>query len=152
MVPSQESSPSEVRGAGTICQPPKMTGRILVVEDDNTNRLTAIRFLQRLGFDASGATDGLHALEMLGESPYDAVLMDIQMPEMDGLEATLRIRQSPGTAFDPRIPIIALTAHAMAGDRERFLSSGMDDYLTKPLEIAALRSVLARVLPASVPS
>jgi len=129
-----------------------MAGKILVVEDDNTNRLTAIRFLQRLGFDAFGANDGLHALEMLAESPFDAVLMDIQMPEMDGLEATQRIRQTPGTASDPRIPIIALTAHAMAGDRERFLNAGMDDYLTKPLEIAALRSVLARMLPASVPS
>jgi len=152
VVPSQEELSSAVRGAGNICQPPKMTGRILVVEDDNTNRLTAIRFLQRLGFDACGANDGLHALEMLGESHFDAVLMDIQMPEMDGLEATQRIRQSLGTALNPRIPIIALTAHAMAGDRERFLSAGMDDYLTKPLEIAALRSVLARVLPASVPS
>jgi len=152
MVPSLEDPPSEVRGVGTICQPPKMTGRILVVEDDNTNRLTAIRFLQRLGFDASGAIDGLHALEMLAESPFDAVLMDIQMPEMDGLEATQRIRHTPGSASDPSIPIIALTAHAMAGDRERFLNAGMDDYLTKPLEIAALRSVLARVLPASVPS
>jgi len=89
---------------------------------------------------------------MLGESPFDAVLMDIQMPEMDGLEATQRIRQSTDASFDPRIPIIALTAHAMAGDRERFLTAGMDDYLTKPLEMAALRSVLAKVLPASIPT
>lgn len=151
MVPNQEDPSSRKCDADNVCHPPKMTGRILVVEDDNTNRLTAIRFLQRLGFDASGATDGLHALAMLGQSPFDAVLMDIQMPEMDGLEATQRIRQSPGAEFDPRIPIIALTAHAMAGDRDRFLQAGMDDYLTKPLEIAALRSVLARVLPTSVP-
>ncbi|WP_027190084.1 response regulator [Fundidesulfovibrio putealis] len=151
MTPFQKETYLEMPGAGNICQPPKMTGRVLVVEDENTNRLTAIRFLQRLGFEAEGAADGLQALEMLGESHFDAVLMDIQMPEMDGLEATQRIRQSIGAAFDPRIPIVALTAHAMAGDRERFLTAGMDDYLTKPLEMAALRSVLAKVLPASVP-
>ena len=152
MTPCQGESHLEMPGAGNICLPPKMTGRVLVVEDENTNRLTAIRFLQRLGFEATGATDGLHALEMLGESPFDAVLMDIQMPEMDGLEATQRIRQSTDASFDPRIPIIALTAHAMAGDRERFLTAGMDDYLTKPLEMAALRLVLAKVLPTSIPT
>lgn len=151
MTPCLGETHPEMPGAGNICQPPKMTGRILVVEDENTNRLTAIRFLERLGFEAIGAADGLQALELLGESRFDAVLMDIQMPEMDGLEATQRIRQSVGAAFDPRIPIVALTAHAMAGDRERFLTAGMDDYLTKPLEMAALRSVLAKVLPASIP-
>ena len=152
MTPCQGESHLEMPCAGNICQPPKMTGRILVVEDENTNRLTAIRFLQRLGFEATGATDGLHALKMLEESPFDAVLMDIQMPEMDGLEATQRIRKSTGASFNPSIPIIALTAHAMAGDRERFLTAGMDDYLTKPLEMAALRSVLTKVLPTSIPT
>jgi len=151
MTPCQGETHPEMPGAGNICHPPKMTGRILVVEDENTNRLTAIRFLQRLGLEATGAADGLQALALLGESRFDVVLMDIQMPEMDGLEATQRIRQSTGAAFDPRIPIVALTAHAMAGDRERFLTAGMDDYLTKPLEMAALRSVLAKVLPASIP-
>ncbi|MFP5220856.1 MAG: response regulator [Acidobacteriota bacterium] len=151
MLPSQADSIGESSCIGNVCQPPKMTGRILVVEDENTNRLTAIRFLQRLGLEAIGAKDGLHALELLSESSFNAVLMDIQMPEMDGLEATQRIRQNSSGAFNPSIPIIALTAHAMEGDRERFLAAGMDDYLTKPLEMAALRTVLAKALPGSTP-
>lgn len=119
--------------------------RVLVVEDDLLNRLTALKYLERLGHAATAVPGGAEALEALGAEHFDMVLMDIQMPGMDGVEATRRIRAADGAAFDPRTPIIAVTAHAMQGDRQRFLDAGMDGYLSKPYALEELEALLLSV-------
>ncbi|WP_285907531.1 response regulator [Pseudodesulfovibrio pelocollis] len=130
---------------------PGRTGlRLLVVEDNRVNRLMAARMLATMGHEAATANNGEEALALLEREPFDAVFMDIQMPGMNGVQATRRIREAgPGSAMNPAIPIIAITAHAMAGDREIFLEGGMDDYIAKPVERAELEAVLARLFPAS---
>ncbi|MBG3877902.1 response regulator [Desulfovibrio oxamicus] len=123
--------------------------RILVVDDDEVNLVTAQRLLIRLGYFADRAASGRQALEMLGRDHYDAVLMDIQMPDMDGMEVTRRIRMReavPPGATSPWVPVLALTAHAMLGDRERFLAAGMNEYLAKPIEIDQLDALLRALL------
>jgi CheY-like chemotaxis protein len=119
--------------------------RVLVAEDNPVNQRVAVRMLERLGLGADIASDGREAIQSYERQPYAAVLMDCQMPELDGFEATARIRAREGTGR--RTPIIAMTASAMRGDRERCLASGMDDYLAKPVTIDNLRSVLRRWLP-----
>ena len=118
--------------------------RILVAEDNLVNRMTAVRMLEKLGLEALEAEDGEQVLKVLAEEKPDLILMDIQMPKMDGMEATRVIRRGgfPGTPSD--IPIVALTAHAMAGDREKFLEAGMDDYLAKPVDMESLAEVIRR--------
>jgi PAS domain S-box-containing protein len=118
---------------------------VLVVEDSPVNQIVVVRTLERCGCRTDVANDGLQALEMLSKQHYDAVLMDCQMPEMDGYEATaaLRARENGG----PRTPVIAMTAHAMHGDRERCLDAGMDDYLSKPIQRDWLIDTLRRWLP-----
>jgi len=135
--------------------------RILLVEDNLTNQQVALGILRKLGFHADVAENGMEALEALKRTPYDLVLMDIQMPVMDGLEATRRIRRAElGTRKDEvgpltsdlrpptsgSIPIIAMTAHALAGDRDRCLAAGMNDYVAKPIDPRALADVLNRWL------
>ena len=119
--------------------------RILLAEDNKINQLAAMSLLEDAGHAVDLAENGRQCLEMLARGGYDCLLMDIQMPEMSGLEATQRIRegQVPG-ARD--IPIIAMTAHAMKGDRERFLAAGMDGYIAKPVSIREFDTVLATVL------
>ena len=122
---------------------PKISLWILLVEDNAVNQKVAIRILERLGFRADIAANGRQALGALKNHPYDLVLMDVQMPEMDGLEATRLIRSQPG-----RQPyIIAMTAHAMKGDREECLAAGMDDYVSKPVRIEELLAAIERSLP-----
>ncbi len=135
-------------------------GRLLVVEDNPVNRKVLLRQLERLGYRADAVADGMEALVVLRAVPYDAVLMDCQMPEMDGYEATRRIREMesrrreqvermlPGeTVSTPsRTVIIAITAHAMQGDREKCLEAGMDDYIAKPVRAEDLQEVLERWL------
>ena len=118
--------------------------RILLVEDDADNRLTALHLLEAAGLTADVATNGREALAALATTAYDLVLMDVQMPELDGLEATAAIRAREGTAR--HTPIIATTAAALAGDRERCLAAGMDDYIAKPIQMAALHILLAKWL------
>ncbi len=118
--------------------------RLLVVEDNTVNRTVALRFLGRLGLQADTARDGAEALRKVTASCYDLVLMDCQMPGVDGFEATRRIRALDGPYAD--LPIIALTAHALDGDREACLAAGMDDYLAKPLDADALAACLVRWL------
>ena len=118
--------------------------RILLVEDDADNRLTALHLLEAAGLTADVATNGREALGALATMAYDLVLMDVQMPELDGLEATAAIRAREGTAR--HTPIIATTAAALAGDRERCLAAGMDDYIAKPIQMAALHILLAKWL------
>lgn len=111
--------------------------RILLADDHPTNIKLGTLILQRMGYRADVANNGLEVLQMLAKRAYDLVLMDIEMPEMDGLEATARIRaQSPGTA--PKI--IAMTANAIQGDRERYLEAGMDGYVSKPISVPALEA------------
>jgi len=90
------------------------------------------------------AVNGREALEALAREDFDLVLLDVQMPEMDGEEVASRVRR--GETRDAAVPLVALTAHALDGDRERFLAAGMDDYLAKPFELAALRQVILRAL------
>jgi signal transduction histidine kinase/ActR/RegA family two-component response regulator len=115
--------------------------RILVAEDHPMNRHVMLGLLEYLGYGAEVAGNGREALEALAGRCYDVVLMDVQMPEMDGLEATRRIRRELPADRQPRI--LAMTAHAMTGDRERCLEAGMDGYLSKPVQIADLEAALA---------
>ncbi|HVQ23958.1 MAG TPA: response regulator, partial [Planctomycetota bacterium] len=125
-------------------EPSLKRARVLVVEDNSVNQLVAIGQLQRLGHECIVAASGAEAIDALSREKFDIVLMDIQMPDMDGYEATRRIRQS---ARDGRhLPIIALTAHAMTGDRERALAGGLDDYVCKPVRPTDLAAVLDRCL------
>ena len=119
--------------------------RILVAEDEVTNREVALAQLHKMGYRANAVADGAAAVEALRHGGYDLVLMDCDMPVMDGFEATRRIRQSD----HPAIPIVALTADAMPEDRDRCLSRGMNDYLAKPVDLDRLAEALARWLPAS---
>jgi len=121
--------------------------RILLAEDNVVNQKVALRLLERLGYRADVAANGLEALEAVQRQPYDVVLMDVQMPEMDGLEASRRIKQGGAASSSPRI--IALTADALQGDRERCLAAGMDDYLTKPIRVEALVAALGQTQPQS---
>jgi CheY-like chemotaxis protein len=126
--------------------------RVLLAEDNVVNAKLAVRMLERLGCRVDVASNGHEALKMVQSIPFDIVFMDCQMPEMDGFEATRAIRQWEGASQigeSPltRLPIVALTANAMQGDRERCLAAGMDDYITKPLA----RADLSRVLEATKP-
>jgi len=118
--------------------------RILIVEDNAANLKVAVRMVERLGYRADVAGNGSEALSVLGQVRYDAVLMDCQMPEMDGYEATREIRR--GEQDGRHLPIIAMTASAMAGDRERCLAAGMDDYISKPVKLHIVAAVLERWL------
>jgi PAS domain S-box-containing protein len=119
--------------------------RILLAEDNEVNRKLALALLARLGYEADVARDGLEAVSALREGAYDVVLMDVEMPELDGLEATRRIRSELATDRQPRI--VAMTANAMDGDRERCLAAGMDDYVSKPIRPEALAAALTEAAP-----
>jgi two-component system sensor histidine kinase/response regulator len=128
---------------------------ILVVEDNLVNQKVTLLQLRNLGYTADVAHNGVEALAALRRKSYALVLMDAQMPEMDGIEATRQIRraQAAGDLSIPAtLPVIAMTANAMAGDREAYLAAGMDNYLAKPVKSADLREMLDRYLvKASVP-
>lgn len=114
--------------------------RVLVVEDNSVNQLVALGQLQKLGHQPTLAASGGAALELLTEQKFDLVLMDVQMPGMDGYEATRRIRQISGAVG--KIPIVAITAHALPGEREKCLAAGMNDYLPKPVSLEQLGAVI----------
>ena len=125
---------------------------VLLAEDNPVNQKLAVHMLQRFGHRVRLVENGREVLEALEEEPFDVILMDIQMPEMDGVEATRRIREREAREGG-FTPIVAMTAHAMVGDRERFLAAGMDDYVTKPISRDRLRSVLRGIgrVPADPP-
>jgi signal transduction histidine kinase/DNA-binding response OmpR family regulator len=122
--------------------------RVLLVEDNRINQMVAQKMLERRGYGVTVAGNGREALELVGAEPFDVVLMDVQMPEMGGREATRRIREQEAERGG-HLPIVALTAHAMIGDKELCLEAGMDDYLAKPIRPAQLYEVLDRVLSTS---
>ncbi|MEM1229802.1 MAG: ATP-binding protein [Pseudomonadota bacterium] len=157
--PREAAGVSAKRDAGDV---PTITGRgelaILLVDDNAVNRKVARKMLERIveaereagatqALRVTEADNGVAAVERISSEPFDLVLMDVSMPELDGPGATEQIRALERTRGATATPIIALTAHAMTGDRERFLRAGMDDYLTKPLDQAALAEALARWLP-----
>ncbi|MCL2123107.1 MAG: response regulator [Desulfovibrionaceae bacterium] len=120
--------------------------KILVVEDEPINLKTMLLSLQLLGCKGIGADSAYKGLALLRREKFDAVLMDIQMPGLDGLEATRLIRGDTSGALDANIPIVAITAHAMQGDKERILKAGVDEYLAKPVYLEQLRGMLSKVL------
>jgi PAS domain S-box-containing protein len=126
----------------TSLDTPRQDLRILLAEDNAINQKVALRMLQRLGYSAGVAGNGHEVLAALQQQAYDIILMDVQMPQMDGLTATQLIRQN--NTLQQRPYIIALTANALKGDRERFLEAGMDDYLSKPVRLEALAAAIAK--------
>jgi two-component system sensor histidine kinase/response regulator len=143
---TQGGGPSIAAGDGDPVALALSNMRILLTEDNPVNQKLATRLLQRLGAEVHLAVNGLEAVQALRTSDFDAVLMDCQMPEMDGYEATRQIRSGDAPVRNPNIPVIALTAHALATDRTRCLAAGMNDYLTKPINPIALQQALSRVL------
>ncbi|WP_300295188.1 PAS-domain containing protein [Ferrovibrio sp.] len=147
-LPLQEGKPVETeipaaQGDGPATQ---KSLRILVAEDNQVNQMVIGMMLRQLGHQVDLVTNGIEACEQVQKAPYDLVLMDMQMPEMDGLTATQTIRRLPQDCA--RLPIIALTANAMEGDRERYISGGMDDYVAKPIALPQLIAAINRVLGA----
>ena len=120
--------------------------RVLLVDDNITNQQVGMAILGKLGLRADVVANGAEALEALSTLPYDLVLMDVQMPVMDGLEATRNLRSAASRVLNRSIPVIAMTAQAMQGDRETCLEAGMDDFLTKPIAPGPLAKVLSRWL------
>jgi len=118
--------------------------KIMVAEDNLVNQKLVVRFLEQAGHQAVVAATGKEALKMWHEDSFDAILMDVQMPEMDGLDATASIRAAEKVLARPHVPIIAMTAHAMKGDRERCLEAGMDEYLAKPIVLRDLLDSITR--------
>jgi signal transduction histidine kinase/ActR/RegA family two-component response regulator len=138
-------------GASTASGPrpvatPRSGLRVLLAEDNKVNQRVAQRFLERLGHQVTVANDGREAVDQWQRQTFDLVLMDVQMPEMDGFEAVAAIREAERERTT-RTPVLALTAHAMSGDRERCLAAGMDGYLTKPVKLAQLVAAIDEVLP-----
>jgi CheY-like chemotaxis protein len=122
-----------------------LQGRVLLAEDNAINSRVATRMLEKLGFRVDVAVNGKEAVDMLEMLPYDLILMDCQMPTMDGYEATQEIRRCQGERG--RVPIIAVTANSMEGDKERCLQAGMDDYIAKPIKAELLREIVLRWAP-----
>lgn len=119
---------------------------ILLVEDNKLNQMIATSFLDKFGYKITIAADGEQALRALEQQQFDLVFMDVQMPVMNGLEATRKIREEGSKVLDRRIPIIAMTANEKSEDREKCLEAGMDDYLSKPLQIKHLQEVISKIM------
>jgi signal transduction histidine kinase/ActR/RegA family two-component response regulator len=152
LLASAPHSPAEAPPAPAFTAPMPEDGRklrVLIVEDNALNRRLTAAMLQRFGHDVEFAHNGREAVERVRDEQFDLVLMDIQMPEMDGLTATRAIRAAEVATDRERLPIIALTAEAMTYDRERCLEAGMDDYLVKPLDLALFREALLRTTRAA---
>jgi signal transduction histidine kinase/PleD family two-component response regulator/HAMP domain-containing protein len=166
--PSGQTSPDRIITRHTVAEKSKQKTRILLAEDNIINQKVALKVLEKLGYRADVVVNGLETLKALEMIPYDMVLMDVQMPEMDGLEATKKIRKREKliaqkkdagfsdelsalsfqhSARSKHIPIIAMTAHAMEGDRKMCLKAGMDDYLTKPIRPGKFGETIAQWIP-----
>jgi len=144
---AEAARPLPARVPGKAIPGPDYGGsRVLLVEDNRVNQVVALAILGRMGLSVEVAGNGLEAVEALRRARYDVVLMDVQMPERDGLDATAAIRDSRTGALDPAVPIVAMTAHAMQEDRKRCLAAGMNDYVSKPIGPGPLIRVLDRYL------
>ncbi len=139
--------PDRPAGPPAAAVPAVRAQRVLVAEDNAVNQKIALRQLERLGFAADVVGNGMEAVDALERIDYDLVLMDCQMPEMDGYDATREIRRR--RTDGDHVPIVAMTAHVLEGDRERCLEAGMDDFVAKPVDLDDLRAALARFLPSS---
>lgn len=149
-LPVPESAPLLPLASSNPAKAPLAGARLLLVEDNSINQQVARDILERFGARVTVASHGGEAVEMVQTAPFDLVLMDVQMPVMDGLAATRRIRELPHVA---KLPIVALTAHALAEDRERCLAAGMNDYLTKPIDPEQLLSTLGQwIAQAAIPT
>ena len=144
--------PTAIITRHTLAEQAKHRLRILLAEDNPVNQKVALITLQKLGYRADVVGNGREAVSALQSVAYDLVLMDVQMPDLDGMEATRLIRDPRSGVLNSATPIVALTAHAMTGDRQKCLDAGMDDYLSKPIRPDELAEVLARWLPLSDPS
>jgi len=133
----------------TISESRRSNTKLLLVEDNQTNKLVATAMLKKLGYSCDVAVNGQEAVEMLKTKPYDIVFMDMQMPVMNGLDATRAIRDKKSQVLNREIPIIAMTANAMKGDRGNCINAGMDDYIAKPIESEAIIRVLNKWLKSS---
>ena len=140
------SASSSERASPATLQAPVSTGlRILLAEDNVINRVLATAILEKLGHTLAHAANGREAVELASAQAFDLIFMDVQMPEMDGFEATRRLREEEQASGGQHRTIVAMTAHAMTGDRERCLVAGMDDYISKPLQKAELLAMLERI-------
>jgi CheY-like chemotaxis protein len=144
--------PSAMKVEKTICRQnalPVGRLRILLAEDNPVNQRVAVGLLTKRGHEITVVDTGIAVLEAMGSERFDLVLMDVQMPEMDGTEATAELRYRERISGE-HLPIIALTAHAMKGDRELFLAAGMDDYISKPISPAELDAAIGRLFAAGL--
>jgi len=131
--PAAEARKTPIITRHSIAEAQKKRLRILLAEDDMTNQKVAINILKKYGYQVDAVADGREAIKALEIIPYSIVLMDVQMPEMNGFEATAAIRSSQSRVFDKDVPIIALTAHAMKQDQDECIQAGMNDFTTKPI-------------------
>jgi CheY-like chemotaxis protein len=144
---AEATGPSGAAAGRTATRPAaagqrRHSGRILLAEDNPVNRKVVVTILNRLGYTVDAVENGLLCIEALRSRVYDLVLMDCQMPELDGYETTRFLRDPDSHVLDHKVPVIALTAHAMPGERERCFAAGMDDYLTKPINTELLHAAL----------
>lgn len=130
----------------SLAEDKRRRSKILLVEDNLVNQKVTTALLKKLGYHADIACNGRETVAALEKTHYHIVLMDCQMPEMDGYEATAKIRDPASRVLDHRVPVVAMTAHAMKGDREKCIAAGMDDYLTKPINPQELSDMLDRYL------
>ncbi len=140
----QGAVPEKAREA---CQAPLLAARVLLVEDNTVGQKLASLLIQKIGCTVRTASNGAEALKLLETEPFDLVFMDVQMPVMDGFEATRQIRNPLSNVLDHAVPVIAMTANAMKEDRAECLKAGMSDHITKPIQIAALRRMIGQWVP-----
>ncbi|MFV0347590.1 MAG: AAA family ATPase [Halodesulfovibrio sp.] len=144
-IPCSVASPDMLAAPAAAQEAPSATRRILLAEDDKVSQLTIIRMLEKMGHMVRCAENGKMALNLLAEESFDLVFMDVQMPVMDGVEATRNIRSGAAGTDVKDIPIIAMTAYTMSGDRESFLAAGMTGYISKPVEFGELEDWLGQI-------